>query len=45
VGAGEQRRRYEPERLGSLEIDHQFKLGRSHDRQIGRFFSFENSPA
>src|SRR5262249_4991828 len=33
----------ETKRLGSLEIDHHLKLGRLYDRQIGRFFSFENS--
>src|SRR5262249_28266637 len=38
VGADEKRRRYvEPERLGSLEVDHRFKLGRLHDRRSAGF--------
>ncbi len=36
VGAGEQRRRdVEAEHLGGRNIDHEFELGRLHDRQIG----------
>jgi hypothetical protein len=42
VGAGEQRWRYgEAERLRSLEVDHQFELGRLHDWQIGRLLALE----
>jgi len=44
VGDGEQPVRHgEVKRLGGLEIDHQFKLGWLHDRQVGWLFSLENS--
>src|SRR6516165_827165 len=44
VGEGEQLVRHgEAKRLGGLEIDHQFKPGRLHNRQVGRFFPLENS--
>src|SRR4029077_14900 len=32
------------ERLGGLEVDHQFELARLLDRQIGWFLAFENAP-
>src|SRR6516162_2155718 len=34
----------EAERLGSGEVDHEIKLGRLHDREVGRLLSLENSP-
>src|SRR5207247_1011396 len=37
VGAGEHGRRHvEPERLGGLEVEHRFVLGRRLHRQVGR---------
>ena len=32
----------EAERLGGLEVDHQFELGRLLDRQVGRLGALEN---
>ena len=44
VGAGKQRRwDVDAERLGGLEINHQFEFGRQLDRQIGRFLAFEDA--
>ena len=44
VRTAEDRNRHaDAQRLGSLEIDHQLKLGQLHDWQISRFFPFENS--
>src|SRR5262245_30647923 len=31
------------ERLGGLEVDHEFKLGRLRDRQIGGLLAFQNA--
>ena len=44
VGAGEQRGRHgEAERLGSLEVDHQFVLGRSLHREVGGLLALEDA--
>jgi hypothetical protein len=44
VRACEQRiGRIEAERLGSLEVDHQFKFGRKLNRQFARLFTLENA--
>ena len=44
VGAREQhRRKVEAERLGSLEIDDEFELGRLQHRKVGRLVALENS--
>ena len=45
VGAGEDRLwNRDAERLRSLEVDDQLKLGRLLDGQIGGFLALENSP-
>ena len=36
------RRNCEAKRLGGLEIDHELKLGRLYDWQVGRLGAFEN---
>src|SRR5262249_22037918 len=44
VGAGEQRGRHgQAKRLGSLEVDDQFVLGRRLHGQVGRFLASENA--
>ena len=44
VGAREHRGRHiEAERLGGLEIDHQFVLGRRLHRQVGRLLALEDA--
>ena len=44
VGAGEDRlRNRKPKRLGGLEVDNQFVLGRRLHRQVGRLFAFEDA--
>ena len=41
VGTGEHGRRHvEAERLGGLEVDHNFVFGWSLYREVGRFFTF-----
>jgi hypothetical protein len=46
VGAGQQRGRHiEAERFCSLEIDDKVELSWLHDRQVGGFFTAENSGA
>jgi hypothetical protein len=30
--------------LSGLEVDHKLELGRLHNRQVGSFLAFENSP-
>src|SRR5260370_10838853 len=43
VGLRQERARHgEPERLGGLEVDHQFEFGRLLDRQIGRLGAVED---
>src|SRR5262249_39284657 len=43
VGERKQRRRHsDAERLGRLEIDNQFKVGRLYHWQFGRIFALEN---
>src|SRR5215470_16056086 len=43
VGAGKQRGRHvEDERAGGLHVDHQLKLGRLHDRQVGGLGALED---
>src|SRR5262245_65936011 len=43
VGAGEQRRRVKPKRLGGLEVDRQFELGRLLHRKVGRLLAFKDA--
>ena len=44
VGAAEQRRRnLDAERLGGLQVDGHFELGRKLDRQIGGFGALEDA--
>jgi hypothetical protein len=44
VGASENRcRNVQTERLGGLQVDHEFVLGRRLHRQIGRLLAFENA--
>jgi hypothetical protein len=45
IGGRQQRfRDRDAERLGGLEVDHQFELGSPLDRQIGWLSAFENAP-
>src|SRR5262249_22274919 len=37
-------RRFQSEQLGSLDVDHKFKLCRLHNGQLGRFGALEHSP-
>src|SRR5262249_49401213 len=44
VGAGDERRRnFEAERLGSLDIDHEFVFGRLLDWQLGGLLALEDA--
>ncbi len=44
VGADQQPCRHrKAKRLGSLEVDHQFELGRLLNRQVGRSGTFQNT--
>ena len=43
VGAAEASRECDAKRLGGLQIDHQFDLGRLLHRQVARFFAFEDA--
>src|SRR5262245_4740788 len=43
VGAGEQRRRVKRKRLGGLEVDRQFELGRRLHRKVGRLLAFKDA--
>jgi hypothetical protein len=44
VGAGGQAGRHlDAEHLGRLHVNHEFELGRQHDRQIGRLLALEHA--
>ena len=43
-GAKQLRMKFEAERLGGLEVDHELELGGLHDRQVARLLALENPP-
>jgi hypothetical protein len=46
VGTREQSRRYlDADRLGSFEVDYEFKARRLDNRQVGGFLTFEDAPS